>query len=118
MLNALGTLAGLLTTIAFVPQVWTTWKTRQVDGIDPKMYAIFTLGVSLWIVYGAAIASVPIVLFNAITLVLAAAQLVMLIAFRKHAKSAAAKSDRTVQPQRPHALAGSGQVSSAVPQLP
>jgi MtN3 and saliva related transmembrane protein len=64
--------AAVLTTAAFVPQAWKSWRTRDLSGISLPMYALFTLGVALWLAYGLAIGSVPIILANGVTLVLAA----------------------------------------------
>ena len=50
--DLIGSLAALLTTISFIPQVWHTWRTRDVSGISLAMYSAFTLGVALWLVYG------------------------------------------------------------------
>jgi len=63
--------AAFLTTIAFVPQALHSWRTRDLSGISLPMYALFTLGVALWLGYGLVIGSVPIIVGNAITLVLA-----------------------------------------------
>jgi MtN3 and saliva related transmembrane protein len=71
----LGTLLGypaaFLTTIAFVPQAWKSWHTRDLSGISLPMYALFTLGVALWLGYGLVIGSLPVIAANGITLVLA-----------------------------------------------
>ena len=63
--------AAILTTAAFVPQAWKSWRTRDLSGISLPMYALFTLGVALWMVYGLLIGSVPVVAANGITMVLA-----------------------------------------------
>jgi MtN3 and saliva related transmembrane protein len=63
-------LGGALTTIAFVPQVLHSWQTRDLSGVSLKMYGLFTAGVALWLVYGIAIGSWPIIVFNVITLAL------------------------------------------------
>ncbi len=63
--------AAILTTVAFVPQAWKSWRTRDLSGISLPMYALFTLGVTFWLAYGLLIASTPIVIGNGITLVLA-----------------------------------------------
>ena len=75
--DLLGTLAGVLTTAAFVPQAWRIWKTRSARDLSLPMYAIFTTGVALWLVYGIQIGSLPVVASNAVTLLLAAAVLAM-----------------------------------------
>ena len=69
--NLLGFPAAFFTTIAFVPQAWQSWRTRNLSGISLPMYALFTLGVAFWLGYGAAIGSTPIIVANAITLTLA-----------------------------------------------
>lgn len=63
--------AAILTTAAFVPQAWKSWRTRDLSGISLPMYALFTLGVGLWLAYGIAIGSWPVIAANGITLVLA-----------------------------------------------
>lgn len=67
----IGYFAASLTTVAFVPQAWKSWRTRDLSGISLPMYALFTLGVALWLAYGLTIGSIPIVIGNAITLLLA-----------------------------------------------
>lgn len=74
--NVTGLLAGALTTIAFLPQLIHTWKTRSTKDVSLGMFLTFTTGVFLWIVYGMLINSVPVVAANAVTFILAAAILV------------------------------------------
>ena len=76
-LNVLGFFAGVLTTAAFVPQVLKIWRTRSARDVSLAMYAVFTTGVVLWLVYGIALGSVPIIVANVLTLVLALAVLLM-----------------------------------------
>ncbi len=76
-MDAIGYLAATLTTAAFIPQAWLTWKTKRADGVSLGMYSIFTLGVALWLIYGLVIGAWPIVVANAITLALALFILVM-----------------------------------------
>ncbi|OIQ65091.1 PQ loop repeat protein [mine drainage metagenome] len=73
----IGYCAAILTTLAFVPQVWLTVRTRDVSGISLGMYSMFTAGISLWLVYGVLQHSWPIVIANAVTLMLALVVLTM-----------------------------------------
>jgi MtN3 and saliva related transmembrane protein len=70
----LGELAGLaaaaLTTGAFVPQVWRTWRTRSAGDISAAWITLFRLGLALWLTYGIAVGSVPVILSNVATLAL------------------------------------------------
>jgi MtN3 and saliva related transmembrane protein len=77
LVQFLGYLAGTLTTVAFVPQVLRTWRTRSSDDLSLGMLVVFTLGVTLWLLYGIAITSTPVILANAVTLVLALTLLVL-----------------------------------------
>lgn len=72
-----GFAAATLTTASFVPQVVHTWRTRDLSGISLAMYAMFTLGVALWLVYGIAEGAWPVIVANFVTLLLAASILAM-----------------------------------------
>ena len=76
----LGYVAATLTTLSFVPQAVLTLRTRDVSGISEAMYGAFTLGVALWLVYGWQLGQWPIIVANAVTLVLALAILVTKLA--------------------------------------
>ncbi len=69
--NTLGLIAGIFTTAAFVPQVVKIWRTRSTDDISLGMFSLFNVGLLLWLGYGTLIGSVPIVVSNLVTLVLA-----------------------------------------------
>jgi len=73
----MGYVAAVLTTGSFIPQAWLTFRSRDVAGISLGMYALFTLGIACWLVYGVALQAWPIILANAVTLVLALAILTM-----------------------------------------
>jgi MtN3 and saliva related transmembrane protein len=84
--EVLGYAAATLTTAAFVPQVRHTLRTRDVSGISTGMYAVFTTGIALWLLYGLAVRAWPIVLANAITLGLAATILVLKLTVERERK--------------------------------
>jgi MtN3 and saliva related transmembrane protein len=81
-LDALGFVAGALTTAAFIPQVLKSWQTRDLSGISLRMYSLFTAGVALWLVYGVTLANRPIILWNLVTLVLAGGVLILKLKHR------------------------------------
>ncbi|HLT81590.1 MAG TPA: SemiSWEET transporter [Cyclobacteriaceae bacterium] len=82
MIQMLGLVAGALTTIAFLPQVIKTWKSRSAKDLSLSMFSIFTLGVGLWLIYGILDNNVPVIAANLITLMLAATLLVFKFRFR------------------------------------
>ena len=59
-----------MTTLAFLPQVVKTLRTRETRSISLGMYLLFTAGVFLWLVYGIRLHSLPMILANGITLLL------------------------------------------------
>ncbi|PKL60231.1 MAG: hypothetical protein CVV33_03735 [Methanomicrobiales archaeon HGW-Methanomicrobiales-4] len=70
ILHSLGYVAGLCTTVAFLPQVYQTYRTRHAQDISYGMLLLLSTGVSLWFVYGLVIGDLPVVYANGITLIL------------------------------------------------
>ena len=64
----LGAVAGTLTTVAFLPQVVRLWRRRSARDLSLAWIVTFTSGVALWLAYGIALASRPILIANAVTL--------------------------------------------------
>lgn len=77
--STLGTTAALLTSISFVPQVIKILKTRNTSGISLIMYALFVTGVACWLAWGLLLGQTPVVIANALTLVLSSAVLILKI---------------------------------------
>ena len=77
----IGYFAGFLTTIAFVPQVLKTWKSKSASDLSLGMFLVFSLGVLCWLIYGIFLAEFPIVFWNTVTLILALALLIMKLKF-------------------------------------
>ena len=77
--NLVGYVAGLLTTMAFVPQALKTFRDRKTQDISLGMYIMFCAGVVLWLVYGVMIEAPPVIMSNIITIVLSGAILVLKI---------------------------------------
>lgn len=63
----LGMLAAVITTGAFLPQVYKTWKTKDTKALSLTMYIAFFIGVSLWLVYGIYLDSLPMIVANVVT---------------------------------------------------
>jgi MtN3 and saliva related transmembrane protein len=89
-----GYLAAGLTTVSFVPQVWHTWRTRDVGGISLGMYTVFAIGVFLWLLYGVMLDAWPVVVANAVTLALAIAILAMKLKWGRRDAAPAPTSGR------------------------
>ncbi|WP_069131172.1 SemiSWEET transporter [Rhodohalobacter halophilus] len=81
-LTIIGLAAGFCTTVAFLPQVIKTWKSKSAKDLSLGMYSIFCTGVLLWLIYGILISDLPIILANAITLLLALSILMFKLIFK------------------------------------
>ncbi len=77
--DLIGSAAGTLTTVAFIPQVVRAWRTKSVQDLSFWMLLAFTTGVCLWTVYGYVTDAVPLIITNGITCVLALMLLAMKI---------------------------------------
>ncbi len=61
--------AAILTTIAFLPQVYKTWKTKDVSSLSLPMLLLFFVGIVLWWIYGLLMKSASMLFANSITIV-------------------------------------------------
>ena len=80
--NILGFIAGALTTLAFLPQVLKTRRSKSARDISLGMFVIFSSGVFLWLLYGIQISALPIIIANSVTLVLALTILIFKIKYK------------------------------------
>lgn len=67
----IGYIAAFCTTCSFIPQVIHILKSKDTRSISLAMYSIFVLGVFLWFVYGVSVQDWPVIIANAVTLMLA-----------------------------------------------
>ncbi len=81
-IDLIGFAAGTLTTISLLPQVVKIWRTRSADDLSMGMFALFGSGVLLWLVYGLAVGSLPVIVANAITFVLALTIMALKLRYR------------------------------------
>jgi MtN3 and saliva related transmembrane protein len=70
-------LAATLTTAAFVPQALHIIRYKETKAISLVMYVAFAAGVAMWLLFGVLIGNWPIMISNAITLVLTLAIVAM-----------------------------------------
>ncbi len=68
-IDLFGFVAALLTTIAFLPQLYKTWKTKSAEDVSLIMLILFITGLICWIIYGLNIHSIPIISANIVTLI-------------------------------------------------
>jgi MtN3 and saliva related transmembrane protein len=83
-LNTIGILAGILTTLSFLPQVLKVWSNKSAKDISLGWLLTFSTGVLLWIFYGLHIGSFPVLISNIATVLLVLLILIFKIRFRKN----------------------------------
>ena len=75
--TTLGLVAGILTTIAYLPQLIKTWKSKSADDLSWTMLIVLCTGIILWLVYGFYIQDIPIIAANIVTFIFASIILVL-----------------------------------------
>ena len=70
-IKLLGFAAATCTTAAFAPQCIKVWRTRSTEDISLGMFLVMVLGILLWLVYGLLSGDAPLIVANAVTIVLA-----------------------------------------------
>ena len=69
-LTVIGLLAGLITTLGFVPQVVKGYRSGRMEDVSLIMPAVLMVGMGLWLVYGIFLNDLPIILWNAVSIAL------------------------------------------------
>lgn len=82
LVEIVGGVAAVLTTFSFLPQVLKAWRSRSARDVSLLMLLLFLAGVLLWLCYGLALGSLPLILANAVTAVLILAILAAKLRFR------------------------------------
>ena len=68
--TVVGFIAGFVTTAANLPQVWKTYRNKSGEGLSFRMLLMLGIGVGLWLVYGIMSKSLPLIVTNAVVLLL------------------------------------------------
>ena len=82
-IDLFGFSAALLTTIAFLPQLYKTWETKSADDVSLIMLILFITGLICWIFYGLKIHSIPILVANVVTFIFNFSILILKLSYNK-----------------------------------
>jgi MtN3 and saliva related transmembrane protein len=80
----IGYAAAFFGTILMLPQVYKTYRTRQVKDISLIMLVIYIVNCTLWGIYGFHLRSVPMLLCNGIALCIGLLMITMKIAYSRN----------------------------------
>lgn len=78
----IGFVAAFLTTISTLPQLISTIKTKNVQGISLNMFLTLGIGVAVWLMYGILKSDYPLIIANMLTLFSVIANVYYIIRYR------------------------------------
>jgi MtN3 and saliva related transmembrane protein len=90
-LEWLGFMAGFFSMIAFIPQVYKTYKTKATKGVSIQTFIICAISAIIWITYGFLLSKPAVYITNIVVLIIFSIQIVMKILYDR--------SDRHAQKQ-------------------
>lgn len=82
-IELVGYLGSFLTSITFIPQVYKSWQSKSVGDLSIWMIMIVVTSTLVWLVYGFAIKSGPVIVANLVVLVLTLVLFYFKLSFKK-----------------------------------
>jgi MtN3 and saliva related transmembrane protein len=92
----IGSIAAVLTMFGFVPQIFKMYHTKSVTDVSVITLFQFTIGVTLWAVYGVAIQDVVVIGANIISLMTLIVALLFYFHYRATGSRQTADSPETI----------------------
>lgn len=83
IIDILGYVSATFTTIAFLPQIIKTIRTKSAKDVSMGMFVFFTTGVFLWIIYGVLTNTMPLIIANSVIFCLSLIQIILKIKYDK-----------------------------------
>ncbi len=65
----IGSSAGIFTTLAALPQLIKSWKTKSTKDVSLEWCSILLVGVLLWLIYGVMVTDWPLIIANILTFI-------------------------------------------------
>jgi MtN3 and saliva related transmembrane protein len=87
LVENIGYVGSLLTSITFIPQVYKSWKSKSVGDLSIAMIVIVISSTIVWLTYGYLISSGPVLVANTVVLVLTLVLLYFKTAFKNQSDS-------------------------------
>jgi MtN3 and saliva related transmembrane protein len=89
--SLIGAAAALCSMASFTPQIVKIWRERDASSVSLRMYVVTVTGFALWTAYGVLRGGWPIIVANAVCLVLSATVLALKWRFSRSERGAAEK---------------------------
>ena len=65
-LAVIATLTGIMTSMAYIPQIIRILKRKSVEDISLILFSMVFISISVWLLYGISISNWPIVMVNVV----------------------------------------------------
>jgi MtN3 and saliva related transmembrane protein len=91
----IGAAAAICSTTSFLPQAWKVIRERRTRDLSVGMYSVTVAGFALWTAYGVMLAQWPLIITNAVCLVLSGFILLMTLLPRQQKEKVADTLDPT-----------------------
>lgn len=75
--NVIGYAATVVGVSLMLPQVIKSWRTKKVEDVSLGMVTLYFFNCALWLTYGILISAKPVIITNAIALVISVLQLIL-----------------------------------------
>jgi uncharacterized protein with PQ loop repeat len=82
IVDIFGYAAAFFGTILMLPQTYKSYKTKRVNDISMSMLVVYIINCSLWEVYGWLISANPVIICNAIALVIGTIQIFIKLKYK------------------------------------
>jgi len=82
LVKVLGLVAGACTSLAILPQVITTFKTKKASDVSIFMFIVMLTGNILWVVYGVFKSDIAIIITNLVTIILNITMLIFKVKYK------------------------------------
>lgn len=63
-LEILGLIAGAITSIGYLPQIYRGYQTKKLNDVSYYMPGILALGMTLWLIYGIILNAIAVIVAN------------------------------------------------------
>jgi len=83
IVTSIGLVAGAITSLAAVPQVVRTYRTRHARDLSIWQPVLLVIGMLLWLIYGIFLRDLPLILANAFSILCYALLIFMKIYFKE-----------------------------------
>lgn len=83
MIQVLGFIAGIFTSVAFIPQVYKAYSSKKVNDLAWGLAVMYWVGIFLWLLYGMLLKDVTLVFANSVSLILSTLLIIAKIIYHK-----------------------------------